>query len=120
MSLEDKFDQLINVLEELIVRVDKGMFFEYEKDEDNHTPEQPGERLIQAGEGRYADEREPEIPKARVVSSRSTPEVISVNQREMDLIDISKSLGIPYLQQGDKLIVDNRVLDEYNRRELGD
>lgn len=47
------------------------------------------------------------------------PTIISANEKTLALIALSKEMGIDYLYHNDQLAVDNRVLDEYNRRNLG-
>lgn len=61
-----------------------------------------------------------EEPPMDSIPMESDPElkVQGVNPKEMDLINLSKELGYPFLRNEDRLIVDNRVLDEYNRRSL--
>ena len=47
--------------------------------------------------------------------------ISSTNQKTIELIELSKRMGVPYLLNDDgKLIVDNGVLNEYNRIHLGD
>ncbi len=45
-------------------------------------------------------------------------DIQSDTEHVIALIDLSRELGYPYLHEGDKLVVDNRVLDEWNRRNL--
>lgn len=43
-------------------------------------------------------------------------EVQSTDSKTMELINLSKRMGYPYLMQDGKLIVDNEVLNTYSRQ----
>ena len=45
---------------------------------------------------------------------------IGENTQVLELIALAKELGYDYLYHEGQLVVDNRVMDEYNRRTLGD
>ncbi len=42
------------------------------------------------------------------------------NKQVMELIALAKELGYDYLYHEEQLVVDNRVMDEFNRRNLSD
>ncbi len=125
MSLEERIDDLITAIEELTAA------FVVTKDDviaaDDLMYPKPGDVIEVEG---------PDYPK--VISSLSPSEhpdwsnlplvdhtepeteIVPANSRTIELMDLSKEMGFEYLLEGDQLAVDNRVIDEYHRRKLGD
>jgi len=119
MSLEESISELSGAILEL-------------KDEVEHLS-----RLMEMAQGIEAGELEMEGPGyaentpyegsihagPQVVSSmspESPSEIEGTSSHTIELIKLAKEMGYEYIQNGDQLVVDNRVLDEYNRRNLKD
>jgi len=86
----------------------------------------PDEDMRSSAEAALDREIEEHIPgplphhtNAGVMHGEPEPSVQGADTREIDLIALSKEMGFQYLQHNGTLTVDNRVLDEYNRRSLG-
>lgn len=100
MSLEESISDLTGAVEELTlaIRYSQGI----EAGEVEKYGVAPAE---------VAPVEEDELPEKAI---------FPVSDKTLDLIALSRELGFDYIQHEDTLVVDNRVLDEYNRRNLGD
>lgn len=58
-------------------------------------------------------------PKEQISIEADIPQETR-DEKVDELIALSQEMGYPYQQLGDKLLMDNRVLNEFNRRVLGD
>jgi hypothetical protein len=108
MSLEDKVQELIDVMEELI-EVIRG-----EASEWDNTP------VVTSRHGVLDEPEEPEEETPPAEPQPLHPTYAGASQRVVELIALAKEMGYPHLYNDGQLVVDNRVLDEYNRRALGD
>ncbi len=131
MSLEERIDDLIQAIEELTAAIIvEGVTDIKVSSFDVATIDDiPGVVTYRGNEQEAVDfvatafeAAEVETPVAvnKVEEHEPETEIVPANQRTIELIALSKELGFEYLLEGDQLAVDNRVLDEYNRRELGD
>lgn len=73
-------------------------------------------QLEMEGKG-YLKDSEPEETESAIPMPEDIV-VVAANHREIELVKLSKEMGLPHLLNDGKLIVDNRVLDEFNRRNL--
>jgi len=118
MSLEDKIDQLIEVIEDLTAVMVLATEEEVDaSDVEYSTVTVDDDTMVGIISSRSPSEH-PDWPNQPLADDE--PVITPANQRTIELISLSKEMGFEYLLEGEHLAVDNRVIDEYNRRKLGD
>lgn len=110
MSLEDSIERLKKSIDELTGMINEFLELKNPSIIYEETDDDLQEKIVSAKGSPYS--------QGPSEAGEEEEKVEGANPKVIQLINLAKKMGETYIYQDGRLVVDNRVLDEFNRRAL--